>query len=69
MNSEVDFIHDLVSQISIAYGKVDRVLMKKDKFTHQEIIHNVEKAKDDLDKVFKLINERKLTLSNRPNLK
>jgi hypothetical protein len=69
MNSEVDFIHDLVSQISIAYGKVDRVLMKKDKFTHQEIIQNVEKAKDDLDKVFKLINERKLTLSNRPNLK
>ena len=63
MRTEKEFIHDLVNKISMAYGKVDRVLMKKDTFTHEEIVSNLENARNDLDETFELINSRKLAIN------
>jgi hypothetical protein len=69
MNTEEDFIHDLVNKMSMGYGKVNRVLMKKDKLSHDEIIEIIEKAKEDLDLAFEIVNSRKLVINGGATIK
>ena len=69
MNKEAEFLHDLVNKISLAYGKINRVLMKSETLSKVEIIENIGEAKNDLDAAFEVINERKLTINGGPILK
>ena len=63
MSSEREFIHDLVNKLTIAQGKLNRIILKADKFTKEEVLENAAKAKNDLDEAFKLITTRQKEIS------
>ena len=59
MNPEQEFIHDIANKLTIAHGKLSRIISKSDKFTKEEIIEISSKAKRELDETFELIDFRK----------
>jgi hypothetical protein len=62
-SAEREFMHDLVNQMSMAHGKINRMLMKREQFSEEEIFENLEQAQINLESAFELINQRRVTLT------
>ncbi|MBT4792965.1 MAG: hypothetical protein HON90_15420 [Halobacteriovoraceae bacterium] len=59
MSTENEFLHDIVNKITIAYSRLERIERKLDKFSKEEVVEMVTKARVALDSLLELINERK----------
>jgi hypothetical protein len=59
VSTENEFLHDIVNKITIAYSRLERIERKLDKFSKEEVVEMVTKARVALDSLLELINERK----------